>query len=290
MDVVDAASRIREAAARAVSNGLEHAMCLAFAPSARMDGDLLTAALRKGVGAHIPLAGALTGDEFTFNRSRVFAEGGASSDRLVLAGVFSRRRVGITARHGCEPAGPLRTVTRCEGAWLVKLDDHPAIDVWLADIRATGATTPDDGRENVSVAVGRWQLGLDARDPQEPIVRAPMAVRPDGAVLLSAEVAEKATVRIMRSRPESLLRAGRDAVRLANKCLEPEGAAGALVLSCAVRLLACGSRFPEEPAGMSEILGAPVAGACVFGEIARGARDVDAFHNCTTVVVAWPRE
>lgn len=65
-------------------------------------------------------------------------------------------------------------------------------------------------------------------------------------------------------------------------------ASGVLLLPCSGRLAALGDRFREEPEGVARTLEAPIAGACVFGEIARAHREVDAFHNTTAVVVAWP--
>ena len=63
---------------------------------------------------------------------------------------------------------------------------------------------------------------------------------------------------------------------------------GALVFACSARLAALGERFGEEQQAIARVIGAPTAGACVFGEIGRANREVQAFHNTTTVVVAWP--
>ncbi len=60
-------------------------------------------------------------------------------------------------------------------------------------------------------------------------------------------------------------------------------------MACTGRLAVLGETFAEEPAAMRAELDAPLGGACVFGEIARNVRDVDAFFNMTTVVVAFPK-
>jgi hypothetical protein len=62
---------------------------------------------------------------------------------------------------------------------------------------------------------------------------------------------------------------------------------GALVLACSGRLGALGDSFAEEPKEIRAHVGAPIGGACVFGEIARNLRDVDAFFNTTAVVIAF---
>jgi hypothetical protein len=289
IDVVPAVARIREEANAAASEGFEQALCLGFAPAVGVDGNAFTAALRKGAGVHMQLAGALTGDDFTFDRSRVFADGRAFVNRAVMAGVFSRRPVGVAARHGCQAAGPARVVTRSEGAWLVELDGRPAVDVWMSDVRAASGNGSSCDPVDLAASAEKWTIGLETRVQPEAIVRAQLSQRPGGGMLMSAEIAEGASVRLMRATRDRVLGAGREAASLASERLG-RGAAGALVLSCAARLLNLGSRFHEEPKVMADVLGAPVAGVCVFGEIARGVRDVEAFHNSTTVVVAWPRE
>jgi hypothetical protein len=49
-----------------------------------------------------------------------------------------------------------------------------------------------------------------------------------------------------------------------------------------------GPRFADESQAIANALDSPVAGACVLGEIACARGEVDAFHNMSVVVVAWP--
>jgi hypothetical protein len=62
---------------------------------------------------------------------------------------------------------------------------------------------------------------------------------------------------------------------------------GALVVACSGHLAVLGDAFHEEPELIRRRIGAPIGGACVFGEIARTERDVDAFFNATALVVAF---
>jgi hypothetical protein len=294
IDVVPAGARLLVDADSASADGFEEALCLAFAPSPRVDGEAFVAAVRKGTATRMQLAGALTGDDFTFDRARVFADGGAHSDRVNLMGVFTRTPVGIAARHGWCAAGPPRVVTRSDGQWLVALDGRRAVDAWLADVRAAEGRPPSRRSELLAFLANHWQLGIDVPSQAEPIVRAPvrapMALRDDGAVLLSGAIAEGTLVRIMHASPEDMLRAAHEAAVIARERVGGQGqTSGVLLLACSARLAALGERFPEEPAAVARALDAPLAGACVFGEIALAHREVDAFHNTTAVVVAWPR-
>jgi hypothetical protein len=261
-------------------------MCLVFAPAIRVDGEALVAAVRKGTGAPIQLAGALTGDDFTFDRPLVFAEGGARSDRIVLAGVFTSSPVGVAARHGLAPVGPSRSVTRSDGPWLVALDGRPAREIWVADARAAGFEPPL-APADLLPALGGYPIGLDVSSHVEHLARSPLALREDGAVMLAASVPERTLVRVMRAGEAEMLDAAQWAARLARD-RAGERCAGALLLACASRLQELGHRFVEEPAAVEKVLQAGVAGACVYGEIARARREVDAFHSMTSVVAAWP--
>jgi hypothetical protein len=316
MDVVPAGARVLAAADAAAADGYEEALCLAFAPGGRVDGESLVAAVRKGTATRTQLAGALTGDDFTFDRARVFADGGARADRALLAGVFTKSSVGIAARHGWRPSGPPRVVTRTDGAWVVAIDGRRAIDAWLGDVRAADGRPPSGRTELCAFLANHWELGVHlaarsaaassidgparspgsapsalpvrGRHPLETLLRAPVALRDDGAVLLTGGVTEGTRVRVMRASPQDMLDAASEAAEVARERVGGH-ASGVLLLSCAGRFAALGERFGEEPSAIARALDAPVAGACVFGEIARAHREIDAFHNATAVVIAWPR-
>ena len=248
IDVVPAGARIRQAAERAASEGFEQALCLGFAPSVGVDGDAFAAALRKGAGAHMQLAGALTGDDFMFDRTRVFADGAAQSSSVVMAGVFSRRPVAIAARHGCVPVGPAREVTRSDGPWLFDLDGRRAVDMWISDVRRAGGSIALTNSAEMAAAAATWELGLETLEQPEALVRAPMAHRPDGSMLLSAGIAEGSLVRLMHTTQERTLSAARDAASIANVRLG-QPAAGVLVLSCAGRLYFLRLSIPRGASG-----------------------------------------
>lgn len=293
VEVVPTAERVASAADRAAKEGFTHFTCLVFAPGLRVDGEALVAAVRKGAGARAQLAGGLTGDEFTMDRTRVI-EGDAWSDRaVVLAGVFTRGAVGIAARHGWRTVGPRRVVTRADGVFLFELDGRPALEIWLEDARGAGATIPDGTPREVALYLLRhYELGIS--DPSakpgpngpEVVARAPYLIRADNAVHMSASIAEGAHVCLIHASQEALLGATRDAARAA--VARTDGTvAGALVFACSGRMAALGTAVADEPGIIREEVGAKVGGGCVFGEIARNVRDRDAFFNTTTVVVVF---
>jgi len=309
VDVVPAAKRIATAADEATKRGLGHYACLVFAPAIFVDGEELVAAVRKGAGARAQLAGGLTGDELTMDRPRVWARNAESKryelvrDQAVLTGIFTKKHVGIAARHGWRAVGPIRTVTRAEGAILYEIDNRPALTVWLEDAKKAGATLPEtsDAREIALYLANHYEIGIDSngaasvktngkakpdREGVELIARAPYSITTDGGVQMSGSIAEGSRIRVVHASRKDLLRASANAA--ADAVMRTGSAiAGALVLACSGRLAALGDDFPNEPALIRERLAAPIGGACVFGEIAKTERDADAFFNTTAVVVAF---
>lgn len=292
VEVVPAARQLAEAAEGAARDGYGEFACLVFAPGPFIDGEALVAGLRKGAGARVLLAGGITGDELTFDRARVFAGGELRSDRIVLAGLFTKKRLGIAARHGWRPAGPSHVVTRSEGPLLLTLDDRPALEVWLEDVRAAGGTPPE-GDALLVYLVNHWELGIavgSGRDlsAAEFVVRAPFGLAADGVVRMSASLPEGAIVRLMHASPADLLEASTAAATCAREAAGGK-VVGGLVIACTGRIPALAGKFPAETKGVETVLGAPIGGTCVYGEIARTKSDVDAFFNTTIVVVAFPK-
>ncbi len=292
VDVVPAAQRIAKVAEEAAGRGFGHHTCLVFAPGVVVDGDSLTAAVRKGVGAHTQLAGGLTGDELTFDRAKVFSRGELRDDHVLLAGLFTRKPVGIAARHGWRPVGPTRTVTRADGRVLFELDGRPALDVWMEDARRAGATLPDSRKDLTVYLATYYELGiLDASRNEDAgglVARAPWRIERDGSITLSSSIGEGSRVSVIHAGPNDLLRAASNAAAEASlRTGGPVG--GALVIACSGRKIGLGTDFAREHALVRGRVGAPIGGVCAYGEIAKGARDVDAFFNMTLVVVTLPR-
>jgi hypothetical protein len=291
-ELVPAARTVAIAADAAASRGLGEFTCLVFAPGAAADGEALVAAVRKGVGPRVQLAGGLTGgltgDEPGWDRTRVFADGEVRGDCAVLIGLFTRRPLGVAARHGFRAIGATRRVTRSDGQWLVELDGRPARDVWLEDVRASGAQVPAGSPREVAIFLANhYEIGvLDAARTEE-LVRCPLDIRADGAVLLAGSVGEGKRARVMSAPREDIFAASIEAAHVAAKMAGGE-ISGALVLPCTSRMITFGENFSREIAAIAGALGASTGGACVAGEIARARRDADSFHNSTTVILAFP--
>jgi methyl-accepting chemotaxis protein len=261
---------------------------LVFAPGFGADGESLVAAVRKGVGPRVQLAGGLTADDMTLDRTRVFADGELRGDCVVLTGIFTSKPLGLAARHGYLPVSPPRTVTRSDGALLVELDGRPALEVWLEDARSAGLDPPSGRGPDVALYLANYMnLGVLDKARSEPVLRSPVSIH-GSAVRLAGSLGEGKRTCFMVPHRSGVLEASEAAAKAALHAAGDRDIVGGLVLACANRVVSLGADFPRETASITEALGAPIGGACVYGEIARASRDTEAFHNATTVVLAIP--
>jgi hypothetical protein len=290
-DVVTAGRELAHEADAAAQRGLERFACFAFAPSLLLSGEALASAIRKGAGVRAQLAGGLTGDDFTFDRSRAFARGELRDDHVALAGLFTRKPIGIAARHGFRPIGAQHVVTRAEGEIVVELDRRPALDVWLEEARRAVAMLPESTEALQRYLTTHQGLGIAVTstrgdEPDELVVRTPFELLDGGRVRLASPLGEGLRVHVVQANRKDLLRASTSAAT--DAAMRVRGPlAGALVLSCSGRLAVLGEDFSEEWALIRERVAAPIGGACVFGEIAKSDRALDAFFNTTVVVAAF---
>ncbi|MBL8471148.1 MAG: FIST C-terminal domain-containing protein [Rhodocyclaceae bacterium] len=199
-----------------------------------------------------------------------------------LSGVAFAPQQGLLSRvtQGCQPVGPNRTVTRCEGNFLFTLDDRPALECLLEDLgldaampkrellQAMTGTLAGLRAERLDLPVRPGQFGVDW------VVRHLVGVDTRQQILAIAEQVEVGTqLSFCRRDPKSALS---DLVRIATEIRdELEGdtgrrAVGAIYVSCVGR---GGAHFGAPHAELQTVKRAlgelPLVGFFASGEIAR---------------------
>lgn len=289
LEVATAAGELRLLADAHAAEGRGELTCLAFAPSRGIVGDALVAALKKGATAHAQLVGGLLAQEGNMSGGRVWSDAGVSETRVVLAGLYTERPLGVAVRHGWTPIGDTHRVTRADGARLLELDGRPALDVWLEEATRHGGELPKDGSLALHLAA-RYELailGTESHSGGEPIVRGSRVIHADRTVELFGSVPEGAKVRFVTATEGSLFAAAKYAAEHAlGKVAQ---ASGALALTCAGRAFVLGDRYHLEPELLATTLGVPLGGTTVTGEIALARRAADGFYNSTAVLLVFPR-
>jgi hypothetical protein len=175
------------------------------------------------------------------------------------------------------------TITDIEGKTLRTLDDRPAAEVYREELARLGVYADGD---DILATMARHELGARTRHSEFKI-RAPLAIRDDGSVMLASGLAHGTMVRVMGASPDRLIAS---ASELSRRVLQAKGNApirGGLVFDCGARLQLLAERYPEEVAAFSGGRSFPLVGVTGYGEFARYGGSVEGFHNATSVMVAW---
>ncbi|RQS68659.1 hypothetical protein DID96_18920 [Burkholderia sp. Bp8963] len=199
-----------------------------------------------------------------------------------LSGVLFGPGVGLISRvtQGCQPIGPVRTVTRAERNLVVTLDGKPALDCVLDDLGLDQDLPIEALSEALSVNLAGLSSGTEdvptspGKFGADTLVRHVVGVDPEHRILAVADLVEPGMHLAFCTRNPEAARA--DLVRIATEIrAELEGGTaghmtGALYVSCSGR---GGPHFGAPNAELQTVRDAlgdvPLAGFFAGGEIAR---------------------
>ena len=220
-------------------------------------------------------------------RPCVMTNSGLLMDVAVVARLQTLAGVGVA--HGWSTIeGPFR-VTEAENTVLRSLDWRPGFEVYREVVEAhSGQTFTDDNFFHIAKA---YPFGLSRLDA-ERIVRDPLMLGDDGALVCVGEVNEGEHVDILHGDRQTLMNAAQLAREQADASLAAVPGLR-LFMDCISRVLFLEDDFEQE-LGRVAVDSVPVIGACTFGEIANGGGEFLEFYNKTSVVAtlaaASPRD
>jgi len=172
----------------------------------------------------------------------VFSNQGFDVNAAVVCIVDKQVHLGV--RHGWEQLdGPL-VATQTDGNTILQLNWESAFKVYSRIVQ------DDSGielhKDNFASIAQGYPFGI-LRDRQDDIVRDPLSVDENGAIICIGEVPPNTVLHVLKGRPEALLDAVRQAV---NDCAMQTGlpilAEGTFVVDCITRTLFLDDQFPEE--------------------------------------------
>lgn len=196
---------------------------------------------------------------------------------LVLLDITS----GVGVSHGWQSiSGPYK-VTEADRNVIKTLDWQPAFEVYRAVVEKTSRQT-FTADNFFDIAKGH-PFGINKLDA-EKIVRDPIMLADNGALICVGEVPEESFVDILAGNTPSLVNAARNALRLGQKAFnghsQPQTT---LFIDCISRVLFLQDEFDQElEAVYDETM--PMIGALTLGEIANSGQDYLEFYNKTSVV------
>lgn len=297
--VGDAASAdARAAGARATASALDaasragraHAVLAVVPDAIRANTTHAVRGVADEAGTTVRVVGGGSGDDLHFRDAFQFAGDRVVSDAVVATALCADAPIGIGLRHGCAPWGPPMRITRAEGRVIRELESQPAFERYADVVRGLGLG--DIAPEHFIDFAMLHPFGIPDSDG-DYVLRSPLQLGDDGAILCCAEVPSDGMVRVMLGNRISLLDAATHAGADARAGLAGGDAAVGLVFACVSRdvvLRHIASDTSAELAAVRKGLGAgtPLFGCLTFGQIGSGPRQAPQFHSKSIQVCALP--
>lgn len=232
---------------------------------------------------------------FEFGLSNNFIGGGAGSlsfeqkpvvitpqgllqDAAVLARTAARSTVGVS--HGWQRiSGPFQ-ITKAQGNTIEELDFAPAFNTYRKVVEQHSGLVFDEG--NFFDIAKAFPFGINKLG-SENVVRDPISVDEEGALICVGSVSEGEFVDILHGDNHSLISAAQKAGEAVTSSTTGKGI---VLIDCISRVLFLEDAFQQELDAVAG-LGEELVGALTLGEIANSGQDYLEFYNKTIVVAAF---
>ena len=247
--------------------------CMVISAGLHADGEQIVKGIIYKMERHVPLFGALAGDDlrreetFVFSASQVIANG-------VLALIFDRNAVELQgiAISGWKGVGTPKTITKAEGNIVYRIDDEPVLDVYNKYLNLG---------DDYSLAA-EYPIRL-IRDDGSSVMRAVSQVNEDKSIVFAGTVPEGAKVRFSVAPGFEIIE---HTLEHLSEFSKQNPRSDAIVLfSCKGRHLALGPMVEDEISGIRKLWKVPLVGFFTYGEFGPGLQGRCDFHNHTLVPV-----
>jgi len=239
-------------------------------------------------GQNFLILGGAAGDDFKFQETFVYLNGKVFPSHLVGVGLSGDFSIGVGVRHGWEPIGLPKTVTKSKGAVIEEIENKPAIQIYEDYF---GKKAEELKSEPLAVMAITYPLGMNVEGSDELLIRDPITVGENGSITCAAEIPEGSKIRLMLGSKEHAIEAAKAAAGQARAQLGSKEPKAIIVFNCIARNKLFGKHATEEINAMQSILGedVPIIGFYTYGEQAplggNMQKKFSCFHNETAVVV-----
>ena len=225
----------------------------------------------------------------------IFGSGVGSKQFLPISPLFDKHRsyqkhsliveiplnTNIGVKHGWEPIyGPL-VVTKSEKNIIYELNHEPALDVYQNILLDLQSEKLDEN--NFFELTNAHPFGILSYTQDEFIIRDPLQITQDNALLMVSSIEENETVYIMRGQQEDLI----NAVRQNTRSLVSKNANDIyLTFDCISRVLYMNEDFDKELQAISAELpdSTPLFGISSIGEITNSGFNTIKIFNQTNLI------
>ncbi len=243
------------------------------------------------LGAHFPVVGGASGDDFEFKKTYQYVNDKVYSGSVVGLGLSGNFKMGIGVKHGWIPIGEPMKVTKSKGAVINEINGHPAVKIY-EDYFGEEETKVLRTEVLAKLAI-TYPLGMKAPGSDELLIRDPLTVDANGSITCAAEIPEGSEIRLMIGSREEAVKVAQIAAEDAVAQLDGSLPKAIIIFNCIARNKLFGDKSGDEINAIQEAIGknVPLIGFYTYGEQAPLGGEVrniekcnSAFHNETVVV------
>lgn len=249
------------------------------------DGSGIIHGFQERMGRAFPLVGGSASDNLKFQKTYVYFKQDVITDGLcgMLWGGKVNFSLGI--KHGWQPLGKPRRISKSTGNTVAEIDGTPAIGIYEEYFGKSAQELKKD-LKHISIF---YPIGIYIPGEDEYLLRNILSIEDNGSVVFQGEVPQDSLVRLMIGTKESCLQATRQAAEEAKKT--QKALSFALIFNSVSRYTLLGRDAGTEIEIVKEVLGphVPLAGFYTYGEQAplKALNYLGApyFHNQTITIL-----
>jgi len=242
------------------------------------------------LGAHFPVVGGASGDDFAFKKTYQYVNDKVYSGAVVGLGLVGNFKIGIGVKHGWIPVGESMKVTKSEGAVIHEINGAPAVKIYEDYFGEEAKIMRTEALAKLAIT---YPLGMKVAGSDELLIRDPITVDEHGSITCAAEIPEGSEVRLMVGSREEAVKVAKIAAENAVAQLEGSAPKAVIIFNCIARNKLFGEKSGDEINAIQQAIGkeVPLIGFYTYGEQAPLGGEVknieqcnSAFHNETVVI------
>ena len=245
----------------------------------------------ESLGAHFPVVGGASGDDFAFKKTYQYLNDKVYSGSVVGLGLTGNFKIGIGVKHGWIPVGEPMTVTKSAGAVVHEINGAPAVKIYENYFGVEEAKVLRT--EALAKLAITYPLGMKVVGSDELLIRDPITVDEHGSITCAAEIPEGSEIRLMIGSREEAVKVAKIAAEDAVSQLNGSAPKAVIIFNCIARNKLFGDKSGDEIDAIQQVIGkeVPLIGFYTYGEQAPLGGEVrniekcnSAFHNETVVI------
>ena len=245
-------------------------------------GELIMEGLLEVVDEHTTVVGGMAGDDKHLEGNCVFTNNGESFQG-VLALIVDEQKITLAgeAVSGWKPVGTERTITECDGPWILSIDGKPAMEVVN---KFTGIEINDSSKDSGYHHIGTTFPIQIQQEKGAPVMRPLLLYNNDnGSIMCGGSVVKGSRFRFSLPPDFEVVDSVVESAQEIKKN-ELSDADAVLVFSCIGRKLSLGPMTTSEVQGIQQIWNKPMAGFFSMGEFGKVKNGNTQFHGTT---ISW---